>query len=473
MNMLQKYDNFYLVGIKGVAMTSIAQCLLDMGKQVKGSDVQEDFVTENILLATKIQIDYSFDTLLPAHTDCVIYTSAHQGPLNPQVLQSQKNNIATFSQAEALGFLFNEKKGIAVCGVGGKSTTSAMITWILHKTGYNPSYSVGVGNIPGLDKTGSWSENSEYFVAEADEYVIDTNAKAEGKAITPRFSFLQPFITVCTNLAFDHPDVYTDFNHTKEVYSQFFLQLKEGGTFVFNELNRQILPEFVKEKGISFGTTDNATFQYTYLPAQSSEGKTVATIKTTIHHTSYTLTLCIPGEFNIANAVAAVAATTIIGVDINQAIDALKDFHSTMRRFEYIGDKDGVKYYDDYAHHPSEIKAAIKALSDWYPHQRKIIVFQSHTYSRTKQLFDDFVEALITADEVYLIDIFASAREAYDPTISSDMLVAAVQHKNPDVKIQNVKTIENVAQTLKHTVQAGDVVLTLGAGDIYKVHHEL
>ena len=188
---------------------------------------------------------------------------------------------------------------------------------------------------------------------------------------------------------------------------------------------------------------------------------------------AYTLELSIPGEFNIANAVAAIAATTFIGVDINQAIDALKDFHSTMRRFEYIGEKNGVKYYDDYAHQPSEIKAAIQALADWYPQQRKIIAFQSHTYSRTKQLFADFVEALSTADEVYLIDIFASARENFDSTVSSDLLAEATKINNEELIIKNVKTIENLAKMLQETVEPGDVVLTLGAGDIYKVHELL
>lgn len=486
-NTLNQFNHFYLVGIKGVAMTSIAQCLLDMGKTVEGSDLKEDFVTQDLLSTLHIPISL-LNTPLPKEIDCLIYTSAHQGPDNPQVLAAKAAGITCLSQAEALGILFNAKTGIAVCGVGGKSTTSAMITWILEKTGHQPSFSIGVGNIPGLEKTGRWRPDTPYFVAEADEYVIDPHAQAKGEEIVPRFSFLRPYITVCTNLAFDHPDVYRDFAHTQAVYSKFFSQLKPNGTYIFNEANRSVLPDFVTSTGDSFGTEQSATFHYAYMPAQSAEGKSFANLTYTPDSKSYTLELCIPGEFNIANAVAALAGTTTLGVDLEQAIEVLKDFHSTMRRFEYVGEKDGVKYYDDYAHHPSEIKAAIKALSDWYPHQRKIIAFQSHTYSRTKQLFDDFVEALATANEVYLIDIFASARETADPTVSADLLVDAINQKHsasnnqslvisqqptshiPHSNVQNAKTIENLAQLLKETAKPGDVVLTLGAGDIYKVH---
>lgn len=479
MQNLHRYNSFYLIGIKGVAMTSIAQCLLDMGKKVQGSDLDEEFVTHHLLSTLHIPL-FALNSPLPTDTDCVIYTSAHKGPDNPQVLEAKERGIPALSQAEALGYLFNEKKGIAVCGVGGKSTTSAMITWILDKTGFDPSFSVGVGNIPGLEKTGRWSEASEYFVAEADEYVIDPHAVAKGEAIVPRFSFLKPHITVCTNLAYDHPDVYRDFEHTKEVYTSFFSQLKPGGHFIYNNDNKEILPQFVIDQGISFGEDDTADIQYTYHPELSKEGVSQATIVNKLDPRPYTLNLSIPGKFNIANAVAAIAAVMSMGVDLQKAIDSLADFHSTMRRFEFIGEKNGVKYYDDYAHHPSEVKAAIQALTDWYPQQRKIIAFQSHTFSRTKELFDDFVEALATADEVILIDIFASARESFDASVSADMIVKEVKRQSllsrmegSNVIIENVKTIENLATTLKNSANEGDVVLTLGAGDIYKVHQLL
>jgi UDP-N-acetylmuramate--alanine ligase len=215
MTNLLDYHRFYLVGIKGVAMTALANCLHDAGKQIRGSDVAEDFVTLNQLQAINCPIDTSFEPNLINQSECVIYTAAHQGPQNPQVVAARAAGIPTFSHAEALGFLFNQKKGLAVCGVGGKSTTSAMITWIMCHTTTpttdQPSYAIGVGKIPGLAKTGQWQADNAYFVAEADEYVTDPHATTRGEKITPRFSYLRPFITVCTNLRYDHPDVYKNF----------------------------------------------------------------------------------------------------------------------------------------------------------------------------------------------------------------------------------------------------------------------
>ena len=205
------YNNFFLVGIKGVAMTAIAQILIDAKKRVSGSDVEENFVTQDILKKLNIDILNGFETEIPKDTDYVIYTAAHNGPFNPQVIAAKKKNIPALSQAEVLAKFFNLKKGIAVCGVEGKSTVSAMIAWILEITGRNPSFSIGVGNIPGLNKTAKWDQDSDLFVSEADEYVIDPSCIERHEKIIPRFSFLKPFTTVCTNLKFDHPDVYKDF----------------------------------------------------------------------------------------------------------------------------------------------------------------------------------------------------------------------------------------------------------------------
>ncbi len=456
------HSSFYLVGIKGVALTALAQCLLDAGKQVRGSDVAEDFVTKDILAKRGIEIDSGFESEIPAATDCVIYTAAHQGQFNPQVQQAQAKGIPIMSHAEALGELFNEKKGIAVCGVGGKSTTSAMIAWILEKTGQQPSFAIGVGNIPGLEKTGQWSAQSEYFVAEADEYVIDPSAPSRGEEITPRFSFLKPYITVCTNLKFDHPDVYRNFEHTKQVYQTFFDQIKDSGWLITN-VDDQIAHS---PQGFTFGESEQADFQL--VGYESNEGVTQGAF--TFKGETHTLQLQIPGKFNLMNALAALAAIQAIGIDVNQASESLKSFKSTMRRSEFIGEKNGVKYYDDYAHHPNEVKSVIKAFKEWFPNQKLVVAFQSHTFSRTKALFDDFVDAFVDADEVVMIDIFASAREAFDSSMTSDMLCSAIQGKYPKIKASNVKTIENLTEYLKTNLKSGDVCLTVGAGNIYQVH---
>lgn len=466
-----EYNNFYLVGIKGVAMTALAQLLLDAKKNVSGCDLAEEFVTQKILDTLNIKIDSGFDTKIPENIECVVYTAAHNGIFNTVVTQAQKKGLPVFSHAEAQADLFNQKKGIAVCGVGGKSTVSAMLSWIFEKTNNNPSFAVGVGNIPGLERTAQWNQNSEYFIAEADEYVTDPSAPKRGEEITPRFSFLYPHITVCTNLQFDHPDVYEDFEHTKTVFFQFFNQIDPTGTLVMNYEDMPHNPVTSAQNIVTFGKDSQADFSYTFFAERQKPGSTTATM---IHkERSYLLQLLIPGEFNIQNAVSAIAAAFAAGIPIRDSITALQTFASTQRRFQNCGVKNGVTYYDDYAHHPNEIKSAIAALNSWYTETKKIIVFQPHTYSRTKQLLHEFIHSFKNAQEVYLLDIFASARESFDPSITSDDIVAGIEKNYPHIKVKNLNTIDNLTKFLKKNLESGSVVLTLGAGDIYKVHEKI
>lgn len=458
---LLQYTSFYLVGIKGVAMTSLAQLLLDAGKKAQGSDVTEDFPTKIQLDRLQLSADTSFSTPLPSDVDCVIYTGAHQGQHNPQVEWARANNIPTLTHAQALAYFFNQKQGIAVCGVGGKSTISAMITWVLTSLQLDPSFSVGVGNIPGLNATGAWT-NSPYFVAEADEYVEDPSVN--GAEIVPRFAYLHPSITVCPNLRFDHPDVYRDFDHTREVFKTFFGQTKD--TLIVNADDTELL-ELAKQshsKILTFGESETADFRLTSYTVENGKSHSIFEYQ----GSAYAFTLTIPGKFNALNALAAIATATQVDP---RTLDqhSLETFRSTSRRFENIGTINGVQCYDDYAHHPHEIKAAIAALNEWCPTQRKVIAFQSHTFSRTKQLFDEFVDAFADAQEVVMTDIFASAREASDPTISSTILCEAIEQKY-GIKATNVSTNEKLAEYFKTNLQAGDVFLTLGAGDIYEVY---
>lgn len=469
MDILQ-YNTFYLVGIKGVAMTSLAQVLLDAGKQVRGSDVAEDFVTKELLAKLELPIDTSFDAPIPTDTGCVIFTAAHKGQFNPQVLAAQTQHIPCVSQAEAVAACFNAKKGIAVCGVGGKSTTSAMITWILEKTGRHPSFSVGVGKIIGLEKTGAWVEESEYFVAEADEYVTDPSAPSRGAAITPRFSFMKPYITVCTNYAWDHPDVYADITATEAAFSSFFKQIKSGGTLIVNNADLQQIPVDTDAHVLYMGEGGTADFGIMPEKTVSSDGVTRTVLQDRHTGEEYPLTLQLPGVYNLENAAFAVLACREAGVPVRESCEALASFQSTQRRYEKIGEKQGVQYYDDYAHHPSEVAQVIAATNSWFPNSRVVFAFQPHTFSRTKELFDEFVGAFSEAAEVVLIDIFASARESADTSITTDMLAKAIAARYPHIKVKNVYSLERLAAYLQDTLKPGDVCLTLGAGDIYKVH---
>ncbi len=461
------FSNFYLVGIKGVAMTSMAQLLIDAKKVVKGCDVAEDFVTKEILDNFQIKIDSGFSGSLPEEVDCVIYTAAHQGKLNPVVKAAEEAGVPVISQAEALSYLFNKQQGIAVCGVGGKSTTSAMISWILDKAGLNPSFSVGVGKIIGMDRTGRYNPDSNFFVAEADEYVTDPTAKANGEIITPRFSYLKPHITVLRNVLWDHPDVYDNLKHTQAVFNEFFKQIDPNGVFIYPASERFTGLTTSAGHELSYGESSEAEVVIRY-SAEESAGQTVGYIN--FEGREHRVILQVPGKYNFDNAAAAILASHSAGVSIEDAIEAIKSFQSTQRRFEKIGEKNGVLYFDDYAHHPREVEVVIAALKQWYPEQRAFIAFQPHTYSRTKELFEPFVEAFRDVEDLLLLDIFASARETAAPDISSDLLVSAIKEAYPDMRVQNVHHNRGLAGYLKQFAKPGDVCLTIGAGDIYQVH---
>ncbi|HKY73898.1 MAG TPA: Mur ligase domain-containing protein, partial [Patescibacteria group bacterium] len=230
------YHSIHLVGIKGVALTALACCLHDLGKQIEGSDVEEDFVTKEQLdrLHVKVYTTFSPENL-HASTDLVIFSGAHKGSENPIVVAAKEKGIRCLTHAEALGILMQGKIGISACGVGGKTSTSAMIAWILEHAGLHPSFAVGVGNIPNLGVPGRFDKVSQYFVAEADEYVSDP-----GHDATPRFMFQYPTVIVCTNLEFDHPDVYPSFDDVMKAYLAFFHQLSDGGTLVYNAENDEL-----------------------------------------------------------------------------------------------------------------------------------------------------------------------------------------------------------------------------------------
>lgn len=466
--LLQAGTKAYLVGIKGVGMTSLTQVMLDAGISISGSDLAEEFVTQKILDNLQIKIDIGFDLPLPDDIDLVVYTAAHNGRENPQVREAVEKNIPIMSHAEALGEFFNSKKGVAVCGVGGKSSTSAMIVWILNQLGLNPSFSVGVGEIIGMDKTGALNPQSEWFIAEADEFVIDPTATKRGEALIPRFMSLHPQVTVAKQLLWDHPDVYPTENDYIFAFENFFSQIREGGTLIFPD--QKYLPGLKTTASnqicYSDSQTPNASSWYVY--KNSSDQKTRATLY--LDNKEYEVSLSIPGIFNLDNAVAAVLACREMGILVEDSIKALENFRSTKRRVEYVGQKNGVIYYDDYAHHPHEIKSIIESFNAWFPGKRVVYAFQPHTYSRTKELFEDFVKTLSVAKNLLILDIFASAREKEDSTISSAMLAEEIKNQGKDSSVKHFAQISELADYCKAELNEGDVLVTLGAGDIYQVH---
>lgn len=463
-------SHIYLVGIKGVAMTSLAQMLVDLGCQVSGSDVPEEFVTQHLLAKLPIRLLEGFDgDHISADLNAVIFTGAHDGRKNVEVRRALDLGIPVLNQAEALGQLVNGQRVYAVCGVGGKSTVSAMLAALFQYSDQQVGYTVGVGNIAGLDRTGhmlSHRDESSIFVAEADEYACEPGFDSRS-----RFSFLEPEVIVCTNLAFDHPDVFSSFEETKDRYAEFFSKLnkKDHALLVINADDQELVALLEKEglrdiPKLSFGNAEHADLRIlrTKTVANYSEADIVW------NGVEHKLVLYVPGMHNLKNALAALACAVHSGLSIEKAIAGLSLFSGTTRRFERLGEKLGAVWYDDYAHHPNEIQQTLSAMKSWEPNKKILAVFQPHTYSRTKSLLPLFGAAFKDADLVFIPDIFPSARESFDASITSEMVAAAIQHSG--VHAVYSSDLEATAQRVASVIQTGDIVLTMGAGDVYKLY---
>lgn len=427
--------HIHFTGIKGVGMTALALCAQDLGIKVTGSDVSEVFVTDETLKRRGIRWSVGFgEKNLTPLPDLAITTGAHGGLNNPEVLAAKKMGIPIMTHAEALAAITEGKDVIAVCGVGGKSTTSAMIATIFDSAGFHPSFAVGVGDIPSLGSPGRYDKEGKIFIVEADEYAI-----SPGVDNRPRFSLLAPRVIVVTNIEHDHPDIYPTIAETKKAFREFVEKVPNNGLIVANAGN-----EIVSE------VTKNLS----------------ATVET-YSANDITFRLNVPGKFNLENAAAAKKVAEFYGINTDQVMNGLLKFTGTRRRFEKIGEKNGILFYDDYAHTPNEIRATLAAAREWFPGKRIIAVFQPHTYSRTKALFNEFAKSFGDADVVGIMDIYASARETNDLGISGKLLSDEISKFNKSVHYTDGHG--STLEWVKKSIKPGDVVLILGAGDIFRI----
>lgn len=462
---LKDIKKIHFTGIKGVGMTALALCVRDLGIKVTGSDIEEKFVTDKTLKQTKICWKKGFKKENVGKPDLLIYTCAHQGEKNPEVIYAKKQKIPVLSHAQALGLFMQDKESISVCGVGGKTTTSSIMATLLDQAGLNPSFAIGVGSINPLGLPGRYNKKGKYFVAEADEYITAPRIRK------PRFMYQNPKIIVITNIELDHPDVYKNIGQTIDVFKKFVEKLPENGLLVCCIDNDKIkkLLQLIKVPYQTYGFSPLADWQIikvSWLP-----GKMTFSIKNKDIETE-DLVINIPGKFNILNATAAWVVGNFLGIGFNQLKQGLKAFKGTKRRFEFIENIDGISLYDDYAHHPIEIKATLEAAKKWFGGRRIIAVFQPHTYSRTKVLLADFAKSFIDADLIIITDIYASAREKKeDFKVSSKDLADKMRKQKANVFYLPGET--QVAEFLKENTKKGDVIFTLGAGDIFLWHEDI
>lgn len=451
----------YFVGIKGVGMTSLAVYLMQQGYDVTGSDVEDVFQTDEVLQKQGISVQrgFSAENIHPVY-DLVIVTGAHGGMTNPEAQEALRYNIPTFMHGKFLGECMNQKRGISVAGCHGKTTTSSMIATLLSLGGHDSSYAIGAAGILPLGAGGHWGRG-DYFVAEADEYVTCPFTDP-----TPRFLWQHPHIAVITNIEYDHPDVYPSLAAVKKAYMRFAAGMSRDSIIIAcadDPVVVSCLEAFRKNHQVyTYGITKAADYQVKTV--KTSEGNT--TIR--MYHKKRPVAECIlhvPGEHNTRNALAASVVANLAGMEWKKIEVILPKFQGAKRRFERIGLRHDVILYDDYAHHPSEIAATIQAARQWYPQRRLIVLFQPHTYSRTKKLLPEFAACFRGADLAILTDIYPSARELPDSSISSEQIVRQAQQYGKLVRY--LPTKDKTLEFLSGYVRPNDIIITMGAGTIY------
>ena len=459
--MILDKSSYFLLGIKGAAMANIAVMLRQMGKHVSGVDVAEEFITDATLATAGITFSTDFNDLNQVKDfDVFVYSAAHQGADNPLALAAKKAGKTVISQPALIGELLSTfRTSIAVAGCHGKTTTSSLLAYALAHADKDPSYLIGAPPFGGGG--GGKMTKSDYFVVEADEYGVHPP-----KDKTPKLLFLRPAVALCTNIDFDHPDVYDSIEDTKKTFLQFFSQSTKLVLCGDDPQIRSLLPKLKDRLMRVYGTTDDCDYQIKQGTTTAS-GISFELCKYGVSQGVFQTALF--GQKNILNAAGAVAVLLEVGLAPGIIRTAIAAFAGAKRRLETVW-TDGTSYLiDDYGHHPAEIAATIAALRSRFPAKKLHIIFQPHTFSRTEQLKDDFITALSAADSVYLLPIFASAREnAAQFTITSSLLSQHAMHRG----IVTIVAFADAA-TLLHKLQEswhpGDVVVTLGAGDVYKL----
>lgn len=444
----------HFIGIGGISMSGLAEILLSRKFPVSGSDSHESSLTDQ-LAAQGAVIHYPQRTEnITDDIDVVVYTAAIH-PDNPEFRAAQEKNLPMLTRAQLLGEIMrNYKEAINVSGTHGKTTTTSMITEILLEAHKDPTVSVGgmLKDIGGNIRVGG----QETFVVEACEY-------------TNSFLSFFPTIEVILNVEADHLDFFKDIDDIRHSFKLFAEKLPEDGLLVINKdiKHCEYFTQALKCRVVTFGHEKDADYTANFISYDK------------FAHPSYTLfykgeelakvELGVTGEHNIYNSLAAIAVARSLDIPMDVILRGLKRFTGTDRRFQKKGSVNGFTIIDDYAHHPQEIAATIEAAKK-YPHRKLWIVFQPHTYSRTAALLDDFAGALSQADEIVLADIYA-AREKNTIGISSDDLRKHMLEQNTNVYY--IPKFEDIEDFLLRHVEEGDVLITMGAGDIYKVGDDL
>lgn len=445
---IDRNKKVHFIGIGGISMSGLAALLLKKGFKVSGSDAKESKITDKLKAnGAEIYIGHKRENL--KNVDLVVYTAAIPSD-NPEIIEAKEKNIELMNRAEFLGYIMKGHKfNVAVSGTHGKTTCTSMLSHVTLKNNLDPTILVGgeLDIIGGNFRIG----DSEYFITEACEY---------------KESFLKffPYVGIILNIDADHLDYYRDLNHIKEAFTKFVNLIPKDGYLVaysedknvkdvIEKANCNVITYGINEgdviaKNISFNNKGQASFTV------SKDNKDL-----------FEVTLQTTGKHNILNALATVCVSLIFGIPAEAIVNGLAECKGAHKRFEYKGEFNGATIIDDYAHHPVEIKATLETAK-LLPTNKIYAVFQPHTYTRTKTLFEEFTRCFDNVDELILMDIYA-AREKNTGLVSSEELGEAI--RKTGVNCINVHSHEEAANYLKNKASKNDLILTIGAGDVVKV----
>jgi UDP-N-acetylmuramate--alanine ligase len=445
-------QHVHFVGIGGYGMSAIARVLIDLGYKVTGSDVAMNELARKLEERGAV-VHIGHDTRNIEGADIVVYSTSIPKE-NPEIVEAQKRGIPVLHRSQMLARILNERTGVAVAGAHGKTTTTSMIAHVLEECGVDPTYIIG-GELMNAG-TNAKAGTSDFVIAEADE--------SDGSFLEYR-----PAYEIVTNIEPDHLEHFGgDFNNLKQAYAKFLNHLRPGGKAILcldDAHVRELIP-VVNETVITYAIdphfVDQADFKAVDIVC--GDRKTHCRV---FHRNELLgqLTLNIPGKHNMANALAAVIVSLEAGLSFEQIASALKTFRGAKRRFQIIGEAHDILVVDDYAHHPTEIIATLSGARA--SGRRVIAVFQPQRYTRTYFLMDEFSRAFGEADEVIITDIYSPAGEAKIEGVTSEVLVEKIR-SNSHPRAQYIPTKEQVQEHLVNQLRPGDMVLTMGAGDIWK-----
>ncbi len=452
--MFKRYKHIHFVGIGGIGMSGIAELLLNLGYQVSGSDVKETDLTRRLAaLGATVSIGHQADHIKGA--DVVVLSSAISED-NPELHAARSlGKIPVIRRAEMLAELMRLKYSVLVAGAHGKTTTTSMISTVLSRGGLDPTVVIG-------GKLNAWGTNAklgtgDFMVAEADE--------SDGT-----FLLLPPTIAVVTNIDLEHLDYYRDLDHIQETFLQFINKVPFYGQAVLclEDANTQKILPLVTKRFVTYGFSSQADFQ-----ARDIRTEGLTTSYRAVHQGEELgeIDIRIPGRHNVLNSLAVLAVAHELELDWPDIQAGLSDMTGVQRRFQIKGEARGVLILDDYGHHPNEIRAVLETLADCFPSRRRIVVFQPHRYSRTRALLDEFARCFYHSDVLLMTEIYAASEKPIEG-ISGELLakrIAAHGHH----ELHFCPTLEEMVAELERLVVPGDVVITLGAGNIWQVGESL